>query len=78
MPADRLLTLAKAAKALEVHERTVRREIERGRLFAIRVGDSYRIPRAAFLAYVRGEPFDPSTYDPLAEDAGDASTDKTE
>lgn len=75
---DEMLSLARVAELLNVNERTVRREVERGKLYAVRVGELYRVPRLAFLAYVRGQQFDPATYDPLAIDTPGAPGQKAD
>ena len=49
------VSLARAAKILGVCVRTVRREIERGRLAAFRVGRSLRIPMSELRRYMERE-----------------------
>ncbi|MBI2346050.1 MAG: helix-turn-helix domain-containing protein [Deltaproteobacteria bacterium] len=45
---DVVYTPEEVAKVLKVAGGTVRNLIKKGRLFAIRVGDQYRVPRYAF------------------------------
>lgn len=49
------ITVEEAARALRVHPRTIRRICERGELRAIRVGRQWRIDRASFEEYYRGQ-----------------------
>jgi len=49
------VSLARAAKILGVCVRTVRREIDRGRLAAFRVGRSLRIRMSELLRYMESE-----------------------
>lgn len=49
---DQCVSLSRAAKILGVCVRTVRREIERGKLLAIRVGRSLRIRMSELRRYV--------------------------
>lgn len=46
-----LLKLPEVAKRLRVSKRTLEREIERGRLAAVKIGRSVRIAPAALAAY---------------------------
>jgi excisionase family DNA binding protein len=59
--ASRAMTVAEVAKRLAVDPRTVRAEVERGRLAAFRVGTVWRITPASLDEYMRppaakGEP----------------------
>jgi len=49
---DQCVSLSRAAKILGVCVRTVRREIERGKLLAIRVGRSLRIRMSELRRYM--------------------------
>jgi excisionase family DNA binding protein len=49
------VSLSRAAKILGVSVRTVRREIDRGRLAAFRVGRSLRIRMSELLRYMESE-----------------------
>ena len=53
--ADECVSLSRAAKILGVCVRTVRREIERGRLAAFRVGRSLRIRMSELRRYMQQE-----------------------
>ena len=53
--ADECVSLSRAAKILGVCVRTVRREIDRGRLAAFRVGRSLRIRMSELLRYMDSE-----------------------
>lgn len=46
--ADRFLTPSEAAHILRLHLQTIYRRIDAGEIHAVRVGKSYRIPRAEF------------------------------
>ncbi len=48
-----LLTLAEAASIAQVHPKTLRGEIEAGRLKAMRIGRQIRIRREDLMAYLR-------------------------
>jgi len=50
------VSLSRAAKILGVCVRTVRREIERGRLAAFRVGRSLRIRMSELRRYMESQP----------------------
>jgi excisionase family DNA binding protein len=50
------LTVDEVASALRVDERTVRRYIADGRLYAFQVGNQYRIPRSSLAQITRKEP----------------------
>lgn len=52
-PSSLILTIADAAAELRVSQRTVRRLIARGRIEAVRIGRSVRIPRAAIAQLLR-------------------------
>jgi excisionase family DNA binding protein len=52
---DRCLSLREASRLLGVCVRTVRREIERGRLIAFRVGRSLRIKMSELRRYMERE-----------------------
>ena len=52
---DQCVSLSRAAKILGVCVRTVRREIERGRLAAFRVGRSLRIRMSELRRYMQQE-----------------------
>ena len=52
---DQCVSLLRAAKILGVCVRTVRREIERGRLAAFRVGRSLRIRMSELRRYMQQE-----------------------
>ena len=47
------LTLRETAKALRINERTVRRYIADGKLDAFKVGNAWRIPRAALTEIIK-------------------------
>lgn len=47
-PVPAMLTVKQAARALGVHEQTVRAQIERGEQPGIRIGRVWRIPRQEF------------------------------
>jgi excisionase family DNA binding protein len=51
---QQLLTLQEVAAYLRVSISTVRREIAKGRLEAVRVGHLYRVRRADMNAYLEG------------------------
>jgi excisionase family DNA binding protein len=44
-----MLTVEEAAKALAVHPQTVRRMIQRGELYAVKVARHYRVPQSALV-----------------------------
>ena len=50
-----IYTVEEVAAKLRVSPRSVYRLVERGEMRAIRVGGLYRIPRASFEAFMRGE-----------------------
>jgi len=50
---QRSVSLQEAAQTLRVCARTVRREIARGKLYAIKVGSRIRIPVAELHRYMR-------------------------
>lgn len=52
---ERCVSLRQAARILGVCVRTVRREIDRGKLLAIRVGRSLRIRMSELRRYMEGE-----------------------
>lgn len=52
---DKALTMAQAAKIMNVHVATVRREIERGNLKAFPVGRSIRIRQSVLAEFMRRE-----------------------
>ncbi len=52
---DKVLTMSEAAKILNVHIATVRREIERGHLKAFPVGRSIRIRQSVLTEFMRRE-----------------------
>ena len=59
----RLLTLAEVAELAGVHYDTVRREIKRGRLDAIIVGERLvRVPEDAALRWLQARPVTPDGY----------------
>lgn len=47
-PVAAMLTVKQAARALGVHEQTVRAQLERGELPGMRIGRIWRIPRRQF------------------------------
>jgi excisionase family DNA binding protein len=51
-----MLTIAEAAQALKVSERTIRREIADGRLRAVRLRSLYRIRPEDWQAYLAAQP----------------------
>lgn len=53
---ERCVSLKEAARLLQVCVRTLRREIERGRLSAFRVGRSLRIKLSELRRYMNREP----------------------
>lgn len=53
---ERCVSLKEAARLLHVCVRTLRREIERGRLSAFRVGRSLRIKLSELRRYMNQEP----------------------
>ncbi len=53
---DECVSLSRAAKILGVCVRTVRREIDRRRLAAFRVGRNLRIKMSALRRYIEQEP----------------------
>jgi len=53
---DQCVSLLRAAKILGVCVRTVRREIDRRRLAAFRVGRNLRIKMSELRRYMEGEP----------------------
>lgn len=53
---DRCVSLREAGRILGVCVRTVRREIDRGKLLAIRVGRSLRIRVSELQRYMRSHP----------------------
>jgi excisionase family DNA binding protein len=52
---DRCVSLREAASVLGVCVRTVRREIDRGKLFALRVGRSLRVRISELRRYMESE-----------------------
>ena len=54
--ADECVSLSRAATILGVCVRTVRREIDRGKLLAIRVGRSLRIRMSELRRYMQSHP----------------------
>jgi excisionase family DNA binding protein len=50
---EELLTLDEVAKLLKVHVKTVRREIDAGRLASVKVRRSIRVTASEFAKYVR-------------------------
>lgn len=52
---DKVLTMKQAAKIMNVHTLTVRREIERGNLKAFPVGKSIRIRESVLKEYMNRE-----------------------
>jgi excisionase family DNA binding protein len=53
LPDDRFLTVAEVADALRVSKMTIYRLVHDGRLPAIRVGRSFRVPESSLRAYFR-------------------------
>ncbi|MBA4544692.1 helix-turn-helix domain-containing protein [Thermoactinomyces daqus] len=49
---DKFYTIEEIAEILKVHDRTVRREIERGNLKAVKVGSVWRITHKDFEEYL--------------------------
>lgn len=47
-----ILTVADVAQQLQISPRTIRREIARGRLRAVRVGRQFRVPRDSLQHYL--------------------------
>jgi excisionase family DNA binding protein len=53
MNEEKYYTKKEVAKILRVHHMTIYREIQRGKIEAIRAGNDYRISERAFLEYVK-------------------------
>jgi len=52
---DQLLTVKEVAEYLNVHELTVRRHLESGKLKGYKVGNRWRIKRVDLEAYLKGK-----------------------
>lgn len=63
-------TVEQVAERLQTTTRTVLRMIDRGELYAVRVGRLVRIPIAAYEALLRNEPYTPSGAQPSGDDTG--------
>lgn len=55
MKEEKYYSRKEVAKILSVHPMTIFREIQRGKIRAIKVGNDYRISEAAFNDYVRSQ-----------------------
>lgn len=55
MNEEKYYTRKEVAKILSVHPMTIFREIQRGKIRAIKVGNDYRISESAFNEYLKSQ-----------------------